>query len=89
MKTTTKYQKKKKNTKLSLGKSQSILHKIDKYNMVPLKPTTKESRSTSHSITNRAPSSTPSSKRSVESASITHNYSDDMWINEEIVSTNI
>ena len=46
--------------------------------MVPLKPTTKESRSTSQSITNRAPSSTSSSKRSVESASITHNYSDDL-----------
>ena len=46
--------------------------------MVPLKPTTKESQSRSHSITNRAPSSTSSLKRSVESASFTNNYSDDL-----------
>ena len=46
--------------------------------MVPLRPTTKGSQSRSHSITNRAPSSTSSLKRSVESASFTHNYSDDL-----------
>ena len=68
-------QKKKK--KMALGKSQSILHKFDQCNMVPLRPTTKGSQSRSLSITNRAPSST-SSKWSVESASFTHNYSDDL-----------
>ena len=46
--------------------------------MVPLKPTMKGSQSRSLSITNRAPSSTSSSKRSVESASFTNNYSDDL-----------
>ena len=45
--------------------------------MVPLKPTTKESQSRSHSITNRAPS-TSSSKRYVESASFTNNYLDNL-----------
>ena len=46
--------------------------------MVPLRPTTKGSQSRSLSITNRALSSTSSSKRSVESASFTNNYSDDL-----------
>jgi len=70
--------KKKKKTKVSLGKSQSILHDTDQHNMVPLKPTTKGNRSRSEAFIDTAPSSTSSSKRSAESVSITHNYLEEM-----------